>query len=90
MQTCDVGNALLLGVSTQLLKSAPLKYNVKVTPSPSMQLSNGSLISALGGALSLYLGISIAMFFEVIEIIIDFLINIANDGNKKNVKKTKK
>lgn len=29
----------------------------------------------MGGAISLYLGISIAMVFEVIELIIDFFIN---------------
>ena len=35
-----------------------------------------TLVSALGGALSLYLGISVAMFFEVIELLIDILINL--------------
>jgi hypothetical protein len=42
------------------------------------------LISALGGALSLYLGISIAMVFEVIELVIDFVINLATRGKGKN------
>ena len=32
-------------------------------------------MSALGGALSLYLGISIAMFFEVIEFLFDLCLN---------------
>ena len=32
-------------------------------------------MSALGGAISLYLGISFAMVFEVIELIIDILMN---------------
>ena len=29
------------------------------------------LISPLGGALSLFLGISLAMFFEIVELVID-------------------
>ena len=33
-----------------------------------IQWEDGSYISALGGAISLYLGISIAMVFEVIEL----------------------
>ena len=41
-------------------------------------------MSALGGAISLYLGISFAMVFEVIELVIDFFIN-SIVGNKKNV-----
>ncbi len=32
-------------------------------------------MSALGGALSLYLGISVGMFFEVIEVGIDLVLN---------------
>ena len=40
-----------------------------------IQWDDGSYISAMGGAISLYLGISIAMVFEVIELIIDFFIN---------------
>ena len=32
-------------------------------------------MSALGGAISLYLGISFAMVFEVIELIVDFFTN---------------
>jgi hypothetical protein len=46
------------------------------------QLTDGSFISALGGALSLYLGISIAMVFEFIELLIDFFINAWNRKNK--------
>ena len=41
-------------------------------------------MSALGGAISLYLGIALAMVFEIIELIIDFGINMAgarNDGH---------
>ena len=41
-------------------------------------------MSALGGAISLYLGISFAMVFEVIELVIDFFIN-SFMRNKKNV-----
>jgi hypothetical protein len=33
-------------------------------------------ISALGGALSLYLGISIAMFFELMEFFINLGLNV--------------
>ncbi len=41
-------------------------------------------MSAVGGALSLYLGISIAMFFEIIELLIDFCINSClHFGRKK-------
>ena len=40
-------------------------------------------MSALGGAVSLYLGISLAMMFEVIELVIDVVVNIfaAKFGN---------
>ena len=34
------------------------------------------MIAALGGSMSLYLGISISMLFEVFELIIDLLIAI--------------
>ena len=34
--------------------------------------------TAVGGQLSLYLGVSIAMVFEVVEIIIDFICNFIN------------
>lgn len=36
----------------------------------------GSMIAALGGSMSLYLGISISMLFEVFELLIDLLIAI--------------
>jgi hypothetical protein len=36
------------------------------------------MMSALGGVLSLYLGISFAMLFEVVEIFIDFIQNLIN------------
>ena len=51
---------------------AAYKYEIK-------QISDGSYMSALGGAISLYLGISFAMVFEVIELIIDFFINCFTD-----------
>ena len=37
-----------------------------------------SMMSALGGVLSLYLGISFAMLFEVVEIFMDFIQNFIN------------
>ena len=35
-------------------------------------------MSSLGGAISLYLGIALAMIFEVIELFIDFIINVTD------------
>ena len=32
-------------------------------------------MSALGGAVSLYLGISLAMMFEVLELVVDVVVN---------------
>ena len=40
--------------------------------------TGGSFWSSLGGALSLCLGVSFAMLFEVVEILIDLLANIVN------------
>jgi hypothetical protein len=40
-----------------------------------LQIFSSEFISALGGALSLYLGISIAMFFELLEFFVDLLLN---------------
>ena len=37
-----------------------------------------AMTSAIGGQISLFLGISIAMLFEVLEIILDFTSNIIN------------
>ena len=34
------------------------------------------ICSSIGGAISLYLGISIAMVFEVVELIIDVIFNL--------------
>ena len=42
-----------------------------------------SLVSSLGGALSLYLGISVAMLFEVLEFGIDILIGLLSFNNKR-------
>ena len=39
------------------------------------QWYSNAFISALGGALSLFLGISLSMVFEVIELIIDVILN---------------
>ena len=41
-------------------------------------------MSALGGAVSLYLGISLAMMFEVLELIVDVFVNFfaTKFGNK--------
>ena len=35
-----------------------------------------SVVSSLGGALSLYLGISLAMLFELLELVIDIFIGL--------------
>lgn len=42
-----------------------------------------SVVSSLGGALSLYLGISVAMLFEVLEFGIDILIGLLPFCNKR-------
>ncbi len=47
-----------------------------------MQWTDGSFFSALGGALSLYLGIALAMIFEIIELFIDFGVNLCRYGKK--------
>ena len=50
------------------------------------QIDGAAFISALGGALSLFLGISISMVFEVIEFAIDLVLNICllcGKGRKK-------
>ena len=48
------------------------------------QWEDGSYMSALGGAVSLYLGISLAMMFEVLELIVDVVVNFfaTKFGNK--------
>ena len=43
----------------------------------------GDLVANLGGALSLWLGISIAMFLEVLEFIIDIIIVLCTSNTKK-------
>ena len=40
-------------------------------------------MSSIGGAISLYLGIALAMIFEVIELIIDFFINMIDARNHR-------
>ena len=47
---------------------------MKVNKFTIQQWDDGSYMSALGGAISLYLGVSIAMVFEVLELIIDLFI----------------
>ena len=37
-----------------------------------------SLLSGIGGVLSLFLGISLAMVFEIVELLLDFLGNLLN------------
>ena len=39
-------------------------------------LQESSLVSSLGGALSLYLGIAIIMCVELLELIFDLIINV--------------
>ena len=41
-------------------------------------MQQSSMMSALGGVLSLYLGISFATLFEIVEIFIDLLHNMIN------------
>ncbi len=48
-----------------------------------MQFSDGSFMSSLGGALSLYLGIAIATVFEVLEFFLDLGINVARGKERK-------
>ena len=51
------------------------KYNLQCNNIQLKQWDDGSYMSALGGAISLYLGISLAMVFEVLELIVDFFIS---------------
>ncbi len=37
---------------------------------------SSSFITALGGALSLFLGVSLSMVFEVVEFLVDVVINV--------------
>ena len=39
------------------------------------QWDDGSYMSALGGAVSLYLGISLAMMFEVLELVVEIVVS---------------
>ena len=41
-------------------------------------LQGSSLFSGIGGVLSLFLGISLAMVFEIVELLLDFLGNLLN------------
>ena len=53
-----------LGTTTPVHKTEAPTYN------------STTLVTAIGGAISLYLGMSIAMIFEVIELIIDCIVNL--------------
>ena len=46
-----------------------------------------ALLYALGGALSLFLGISLAMVFEIVELIIDIVSNLARHFSSPRPKK---
>ena len=48
-----------------------------------------ALLYALGGALSLFLGISLAMVFEIVELIIDIVINLARHFSSPRPKQIK-
>ena len=73
-----------IGIDTALVQVYFKSLNVqRVQESPSYQFADGSLMSSLGGAISLYLGIALAMIFEVIELIIDFFINCFMDNKIK-------
>ena len=54
-----------------------------------LQLTSSSFISALGGALSLFLGISISMLFEIFEFLFDLIMNICIYLSKGGPKKEK-
>ena len=41
-------------------------------------LQGSAMMSALGGVLSLYLGISFASVFEIVEVLVDLLHNTGN------------
>ena len=52
-------------------------------------MDGAAFISALGGALSLFLGISLSMIFEVFEFMFDLSINVCmycSKGRKKELK----
>ena len=47
-----------------------IRYYVQLTK---IVFQIGNMLSALGGSLSLYLGISVSMMFEVLELLVDIL-----------------
>ena len=48
-----------------------------------------ALLYALGGALSLFLGISLAMVFEIVEFVVDIVINLARHFSSPRPKQIK-
>ena len=79
------------------MKMDLLKVNVfmktknikKVVETPTYNYT--TILYAIGGAVSLFLGISITMLFEVLELFADMVINLAKYSyNPSTDKKTKK
>ena len=73
-------NLLLLKVFFQSLNIRNIKESIKYDLITS--------IYAVGGAISLYLGMSISMLFEVFELIVDWLFNLFTYCSGKNRKVT--
>ncbi len=55
-----------------------------------MCLKGNAIVSSLGGALSLYLGMAVIMCFEILELILDLFINLfdyCNGGAGKKLRR---
>ena len=59
-----------------------------VVESPTYEFN--SMLYALGGAISLFLGISLSMIFEVLELLIDIFLNMAMAFSSAPVRKKSK
>ena len=76
-------------------KANLLKFNVYFKSMDSRVVTESetydfmTLIYALGGALSLFLGISLAMVFEVVEFLVDIVINLAKHFSSPRPKQNK-
>ena len=77
------------------MKENLLKVNVyfktmdsrKITESATYDLN--SMLYAIGGAISLFLGISLSMIFEVIELVINLALNLTCNYSPPKRKKSK-
>ena len=72
----------------ELMKQNMLKFNVFFKTLSSQQVVESvkydltTTFYAIGGALSLFLGISLSMIFEVLEFLVDLVINLVKYAHK--------